>query len=61
MVTGLVKAGYFRLVTSKPLPRDLRASDADRERVVAVLAEAAGDGRLTLDELNERVDRLTAM
>jgi len=57
MVTGLVKAGYFRLVTSRPLPRDLRASDADRERVVAVLAEAAGDGRLTLDEHTERVHR----
>src|SRR4249920_4253632 len=57
MVTGLVKAGYFRLVTSRPLPRDLRASDADRERVVAVLAEAAADGRLTLDEHTERVHR----
>ena len=57
MVTGPVKAGYFRLVTSRPLPRDLRASDADRERVVAVLAEAAGDGRLTLDEHTERVHR----
>src|SRR5262249_57939002 len=35
----------------------LRASDADRERVVAVLAEAAGDGRLTLEEHTERVHR----
>lgn len=55
MVTDPVNAGYFRLVTSRPLPRDLRASDADRERVVALLAEAAGDGRLTLDEHAERV------
>jgi Domain of unknown function (DUF1707) len=38
-------------------PSDLRASDADRERVVAVLAEAAGDGRLTLQEHSERVQR----
>ena len=38
-------------------PSDLRASDADRERVVAVLAEAAADGRLTLDEHSERVQR----
>src|SRR6266566_4816048 len=45
------------MVTGRPLPRDLRASDADRERVVAVLAEAAGDGRLTLDEHTERVHR----
>src|SRR5215831_8614077 len=57
MVTGLLRAGYFREVTSRPLPRDLRASDADRERVVTVLAEAAGDGRLTLEEHTERVHR----
>ena len=38
-------------------PSELRASDADRERVVAVLAEAAGDGRLTLEEHSERVQR----
>lgn len=38
-------------------PSDLRASDVDRERVVAVLAEAAGDGRLTLEEHAERVQR----
>jgi uncharacterized protein DUF1707 len=52
-----VKAGYFLQVRSRPPPRDLRASDADRERVVAVLAEAAGDGRLSLDEHAERVHR----
>ena len=57
MVTGQAGAGYFLQVTSRPQPRDLRASDADRERVVAVLAEAAGDGRLTLDEHTERVHR----
>jgi len=38
-------------------PSDLRASDVDRERVVAVLAEAASDGRLTLEEHSERVQR----
>ena len=38
-------------------PRDLRASDADRERVVALLAEAAGDGRITLEEHAHRVQR----
>lgn len=35
----------------------LRASDADRHAVGEILREAAGDGRLTLDELD---DRLTA-
>jgi hypothetical protein len=44
-------------VTPVRKPSDLRASDDDRERVVAVLAEAAGDGRLTLEEHSERVQR----
>ncbi len=37
-------------------PRDIRASDADRHQVAEVLRDAAGDGRLTLDELHERLD-----
>jgi hypothetical protein len=36
-------------------PSELRASDADRERVVAVLQEAVADGRLTAAEHEERV------
>jgi hypothetical protein len=36
-------------------PRELRASDADRERVASVLREAAGEGRIGLDELDERL------
>jgi len=44
-------------VTPRPPPRDLRASDADRERIVALLAEAAGDGRLTLAEHADRVSK----
>jgi hypothetical protein len=35
--------------------RHLRASDADREQAAEVLRTAAGDGRLTLDELDERL------
>ncbi len=38
-------------------PRDLRASDADRDRVLALLGEATSDGRLTADEHAERVQR----
>jgi hypothetical protein len=34
----------------------LRASDADRERAADTLRRAAGDGRLTLDELDERLN-----
>ncbi|KOV57038.1 DUF1707 SHOCT-like domain-containing protein [Streptomyces sp. MMG1121] len=37
------------------VPTGLRASHADRDRVVEVLAAAAGDGRLTAEELDERV------
>lgn len=35
---------------------DLRASHADRDQVVEVLRVAAGDGRLTAEELDERVE-----
>ena len=40
--------------------RDLRASDADREMTVEVLRQNAGDGRLTLDEMTERIDHVYA-
>jgi len=41
-------------MSSRPAPRDLRASDDDRDRVLAVLAAAVSDGRITQDEFNER-------
>jgi hypothetical protein len=42
-------------------PPAIRASDAEREAVVAQLQTAAGEGRLALDELADRLDRaLTA-
>jgi len=45
---------------AEPDPQHLRASDADRERVAETLREAAGDGRLTMDELDERLDAVYA-
>src|SRR5271170_3891131 len=39
---------------------NLRASDADRERVADVIRQAAGDGRLTMAELDERLDAVYA-
>lgn len=42
-------------MSSRPAARDLRASDADRDRVARALAQAASDGRLTLDEHEQRV------
>ena len=35
----------------------MRASDADRDRVLVLLAEAVSDGRLTMEEHAERVQR----
>lgn len=37
-------------------PRDVRASDEDRHKVADLLRDAAGEGRLTLEELDERLD-----
>jgi len=39
---------------------ELRASDADRERVASVLREAAAEGRLDLSELDERLGAVYA-
>ena len=37
-------------------PPDLRASHADRDRVVDALRVAAGDGRLSAEELDTRLE-----
>ena len=52
-VTGAQNAGDFG-------PGQLRASHADRERVATVLNQALAEGRLTLDELQERLDTVYA-
>ena len=36
---------------------ELRVSDADRERTALALRDACAEGRITLDELSERLDR----
>lgn len=45
-------------VPARPAPTvpAMRASDADRERVAAILRDAGGDGRLAVHELDERLD-----
>ena len=40
----------------QPLTPDLRAADADRDRVAAELREHVGEGRLTLEEFSARID-----
>ncbi len=57
---GAGRAGYRRGVAFGTGPADLRASDADRERVAAMLGEAAADGRLTLAEHADRIERAYA-
>lgn len=39
----------------EPMRQAARASDADRDRVLAVLAEATADGRIDMDEHAERM------
>nr|BFE78372.1 hypothetical protein GCM10020093_009730 [Planobispora longispora] len=39
-----------------PERRDLRVSHEERDQVVEQLRVAAGDGRLTMDELGERLE-----
>lgn len=44
-----------------PAPAELRASDADRDRIAQILADALAEGRLTADEHSERLDSLYAV
>jgi hypothetical protein len=46
-------------VADDPLP-ELRASDADREYTAELLRRAAGEGRLDVDELEERLSSVYA-
>lgn len=41
-------------------PSQMRISDADRQRVADVLRDAAGEGRIDLDELEERLEQTWA-
>lgn len=46
-------------MSDSPVPT-LRASDADRERVAEHLRRAAGDGQITMEELDERLNEAYA-
>jgi hypothetical protein len=49
-------------MSARQAPRDLRASDADRDRVITMLGEAMADGRITQEEHADRLQRaFTAM
>uniref|UniRef100_A0AAU2JTI7 DUF1707 domain-containing protein n=1 Tax=Streptomyces sp. NBC_00049 TaxID=2903617 RepID=A0AAU2JTI7_9ACTN len=44
-----------------PAPSELRASDADRDRIAQILSDALAEGRLTAEEHSERLDSLYAL
>ena len=44
-----------------PAPAELRASDADRDRIAQILGDAVAEGRLTAEEHSERLDSLYAL
>ena len=52
-------AATLAVVAGERAP-DLRVSDAERERAATALREHLAEGRLTLDELTERLDRIYA-
>jgi uncharacterized protein DUF1707 len=39
-------------------PREIRAADGDRDQTAAILRNAAGDGRLTMEEFQERLSEV---
>ena len=53
---GIVPAADLRAQNAPSVPGTLRASHADRDLVVEQLRVAAGDGRLSPEELDERLE-----
>jgi Domain of unknown function (DUF1707) len=50
-------------VSDQPVPADprqLRAADTDRDRAAELLRQAAAEGRITFDELDERISQAYA-
>lgn len=46
--------------TERPAPTEIRASDAERDRVAALIQRASAEGRLTIAESDERLRQLYA-
>jgi hypothetical protein len=53
-------AGVSENLPAHPEPHELRASNTDRERVASILHDAMAEGRLTVSELEERLDKVYA-
>ncbi len=47
-------------MNTNEIPARLRAADADRERVAALIQSAGGEGRLTLEEVEARLSTVYA-
>jgi Domain of unknown function (DUF1707) len=54
--TSRSEAHQQSIKIGREMPTYVRASDADRDKVATVLREAMVEGRLNLDELNERLN-----
>jgi uncharacterized protein DUF1707/cell wall-active antibiotic response 4TMS protein YvqF len=52
--------GYLQGVPARNTPRDLKASDDDRERVLTLLDQAYADGRLTPEEHAQRLEEASS-
>jgi hypothetical protein len=57
---GALAGRIFEIVAPRSAPRDLRASDADRDLVLALLSDAMVDGRLTAQEHADRAGQAHA-
>ena len=53
---GSARRNHRECAVRGPRDRTMRASDAERDRVVEMLREGAGEGRLEPDELEERLE-----
>jgi hypothetical protein len=51
---------HYEYIAERRDDPDLRVSDDDRERVAVSLRKNASDGRLSVDELSERLDKVYA-
>ena len=53
---GSARRNHRERAVREPRDSTMRASDAERDRVVELLRESAGEGRLEPDELEERLE-----
>jgi hypothetical protein len=58
VITALAHGREEEHTVGVPYPPHMRCSDADRDRAGAVVRESLGDGRISVAELDDRLDRV---